>query len=81
MEHEVYSNVNCNWCTEKDTQSLFKGYGSLGNQRFSRDHPNYSIVKIGQNTEKSPVDLKRLAITQTPVKDDQLTLVWKTRKV
>ena len=30
-------------------------------------HPNYSIGKLGQNTEKSPEDLRRLAVTQTPV--------------
>ena len=28
------------------------------------DHPNYIIVENGQNTEKSPRDLKRLAVTQ-----------------
>ena len=32
----------------------------------------------GQNTEKSPVDLRRLAVTQATVKDHQLRLVWKT---
>ena len=42
--------------------------GGLGNKRTSRDHPNYSIIEIGQNTEKSPGDLKRLAVTQTLVK-------------
>ena len=35
---------------------------------------NYSIV------EKSAEDLRRLAVIQTPVKEHQLTLVWKTRK-
>ena len=29
-------------------------------------------------TEKSPGDLRRLAVTYTPVKDHQLTLMWKT---
>ena len=33
---------------------------------------------IGKNTEKSPGDLRRLAVTQTPVKDHQLRLVWKS---
>ena len=28
-----------------------------------------------ENTEKSPGDLRRLAVTQTPVKDHQLTLM------
>ena len=31
-----------------------------------RDHPDYSITKIGHNTEKSPGDLRRLAVTQKP---------------
>ena len=33
---------------------------------MSGDHPNYSIIKTGQSTEKSPGDLRRLAATQTP---------------
>ena len=43
-------------------------------------HLNYSIIEKGQNTEKSPGDLKRLAVAQIPVKDHQLTLMWKTLK-
>ena len=39
------------------------------------DHPNYSITKIVQNTKKSSGDLKRLAVTQTPGKDLQITLI------
>ena len=31
-----------------------KGAGRVGNRRTNQDHPNYSIVKIGQNTEKNP---------------------------
>ena len=38
------------------------GTKRLGNKRASGDHPNYSI-KIGQNTEKSSGDLRRLAVT------------------
>ena len=38
-------------------------------------HPNYYIIEIGRNTEKSPGDLRRLAVTQTPVNDHQLTLI------
>ena len=41
------------------------------------DHPNYYIIEKSQNTEKSPGDLKRLAVTQTPVKNYQLTLMRK----
>ena len=32
------------------------------------DHPNDSIIKNGQNIEKSPGDLRRLAVSQTLVK-------------
>ena len=38
--------------------------GSAGNQRMCRDHPNYSITEISKNTEQSPGDLGRLAVTQ-----------------
>ena len=41
---------------------------------MSGDHPNYCIIEIGQNTGKSPGDLRRVAVTQTSVKDHQLTL-------
>ena len=47
----------------------------VGNRKTSRDHPNYRIIKIGLNTEKSPGDLRRLAVTQTPVRKHRLTLV------
>ena len=47
----------------------------FGSWRTGGDHPNESIMEDGQNTEKSPGDLRRLAITQTPVKDHQLTLM------
>ena len=53
---------------------LVKGLEDL-EMRTSGDHPNYSIIMVGQNTEKSPEDLRRLAVTQTPVENHQLTLV------
>ena len=34
---------------------------------MGRDYPNDNIAKNGQNTETSPGDLRRLAVTQTPV--------------
>ena len=49
--------------------------GGLGNKKTSGDPPNYRIIKIGQNTEESPRDLRRLAVTQTPVRNHWLTLV------
>ena len=72
--------TNCNWRTWHGSQKLGKWAGWVGNWRTSRAYHNYRISKIVQNTEKSPGDLRRLAVTQTPVKDHQLTLMWKTRK-
>ena len=47
----------------------------LGNKKTSGDHPIFYIIVIGQNTEKSPGDLRRLAATQTPEKAHQLKLM------
>ena len=38
----------------------------LKNQRTSGDHPNFSIVKIDENTEKIPRNLRKLTVTHTP---------------
>ena len=59
---------------ETDPKGLVKGIWKLGN-KTGEDHPIYSIIKIGENIEKSRGDLWRLVITQTSVEDHQLTLV------
>ena len=69
MEHEGEHYTNRDWCFWYTHQGTIKGTGGLGNWRTSGDHPNYSIVENGQSTEKSPGDLRRLAVTQTPAKD------------
>ena len=38
-----------------------------------------TIIEVGQNTGKSHGDLKKLAVTQTAVRNHRLTLVRKTR--
>ena len=38
------------------------GTGGLGNKKTSRGFPNFSMIKIGQNTEKSPGDLMSLKL-------------------
>ena len=38
-------------------------------------NPNKNIIENGLNTEKSPGDLRRHAVSQTPVKDHQLKLM------
>ena len=44
------------------TKGLIRGTGGVGNNRTSGDHPNYCIIEIGQNTEKSPGDLLSLRL-------------------
>ena len=59
---------------------IIKSPGGLRSWRTGRDYPNDSIAENGQNTEKSPGDLRRLTVTQTPVRNHQLKLMWKTLK-
>ena len=47
---------------------------------MSGDHPNYSIIEDGQNTENNPGDFRRITVTQTPVKDHKLKIMRKTFK-
>ena len=75
MDHEVDNYTNRDWCFRHSYQRIIKGAIGLGNKRTSEDHPNYYNIENGQNTEKSPGDLKRLIVTQTPVKDHQLKLM------
>ena len=47
---------------------LGKGIVSVGSWRKKQDHSDYSIAEIDLNTQKSPGDLKTLAVTHSPVK-------------
>ena len=77
MEHESNGDTSCNLRARYNHQMIDPG---IGNKRVSWDHPNYNIIEIGLNTEKSLGHLKRHAVTQTPVENHQLMLVWKTLK-
>ena len=55
------------------TKGLLKGLKDFEELAAEWDHPNYIIIEDGQNTEKNPGDLRRIAVTQSPVKDHQLT--------
>ena len=77
MEHESDDDTDCNWCAWCSQQRFGTGTGGLKNKRTSGDYLNYSIIEIGQNTEKSPGDLRKLAVTHDPVKNHQQKLVWK----
>ena len=75
---EVYTNYNLSsWLSHR---RIIKETEGLGNKRMSGDHPNYCTTEISQNTEKSPGDLRRLAVAQTSVKDHRLTPMGKTLK-
>ena len=80
MEHKGDGDTSSDWCTWNNPQGHGKGNRRFGNQRKSEDHPDYNIIKISQNTEKSPGDLWRLAATAVPVENHRLTLVRKTLK-
>ena len=65
-EREGDGDTNSNWRTRYSHQRIGTGTGGLGNKRTSKNRPNYSIIKIGQNTEEIPGDLRRLVVTQNP---------------
>ena len=74
-EHGGDGDINGNLCNWNYSQRLVKVAGGVRNQRTSAHHTNYSIVEVGQNTERCPGDLGKLHVTQISVTDHQLTLV------
>ena len=62
------------------TKGLLKGLEGLGSWRTGRDYSNDSTAKNGQNRETSPGDLRRLVVTQTPVKNHPLNTDVKKSK-
>ena len=81
FKHLVNNNNNNNNNNNKVMLiPIATGVEGLGNKRTNRDHPNYDIVKIGQNTDKSPGDLRRLAVTQTSEKQSVKTCVENSRE-
>ena len=80
MEHESDVYANYNWCSWYSHRRIIKGTRGLGNKRTCGDNPIYDPTEIGQNTEKCPGDLRRLAVNQTSVKDHQQRLTGKTLK-
>ena len=57
-------------------KGLEKRTWGFGNHWKNRGHPDDRILEIGQNTLKSPENLKRLAV-RYPVEDHQLTQMIK----
>ena len=75
MEHEGYTDTNCYWCIQYSKKRSIKGNGGLRGWRTGRSHLNYNIVENGQNTEKSPGDLRILADTIKQV--EMKHKIWK----
>ena len=75
VEHEDDDCIDCDWCFWHSNQKITKGTGGFGSWWTSGNNPKDGIIENGQNTEKSPGDLRRLVVTQTPVKNLQLTLM------
>ena len=78
MEHEDENCTNRDWCFWHSNEKIIKETGGLRGWRTCGDHPNYGTIENGQNNEKSPGDLRRLAVTQSTVKDHQLKLMLTT---
>ena len=51
MEHESDGDTNYYWRARYSHQQIGTGTIGVGNKRTSGDYPNYSIIKIGQNSE------------------------------
>ena len=80
VEHESDGDTNCNWCAQNNLQRIYRETGRVWN-RTNGDYLDYNIIKFGQNTEKSPGDFRRFAVTQTQVENHQLTLALKSLNV
>ena len=61
-------------------KGLKKRHEQIGNSWKNRDHPENTIAETGQNTQKNDGELKRLVVTQTPVKENLFILRLKTRE-
>ena len=77
VEHKSDGYTNCNWGCWYIHQRIGSRTEGFGNKGTSGDHLNYSIVEIGQNTEKIPGDLRWLFVLKRQWKKHQLTLIWK----
>ena len=62
MKHKSDGIINCNRHALYSHQRIGSETEGLGYKRMSGNHPNNSIVEIGQNTEKSPADFRTLAV-------------------
>ena len=68
VERENDNYINFNKCSCYSPEMIGTRIEGFENSGTGGDHPNCCIVLVGQNTEKTPRDLGRLAV---PVKNNQ----------
>ena len=51
--HESKGNLSCSWYGWNAPQRHGQGTIAIGNQRKNQDHPDNSIVEIGQNIQNN----------------------------
>ena len=68
----IYTGASLDWRLSRGSTCYRRTWKLADEWRPSK------LQHYGQNTEKSPGDLRKLAVTQTPVKNHQLPLMWKT---
>ena len=74
MELEGDGDTNYNWCTWNNPLRIGKRTGRFENKRTNGNHQSYHIIKIGQNTERNPGNLKRFDVTPNPMEHLQMAL-------
>ena len=74
MEHENDGDTNCNWCA-RYTKELLQGLENLEITGRAETIQTTALLGSTRVSTKSPGDFRRLAVTQIPVKNHQLTLV------
>ena len=75
VEHKSNGYTNCRWCSWFSHQRVGARIGGLGNKRTNGGHLDHIIIEIGQNTEKSLGNLRRIVDHQTLVRSNRLTRV------
>ena len=63
VKHECDSDSNCSLYIWNGPQRNGKRFGTAENLRMNRDNSDERVVGISLNSEKSPADLKRLAVS------------------
>ena len=75
VEHEGDDDTNCNWYICNGNQRFGeKKTKRIVNQRKNRDYLDRRVFEIDINTEKSPANLKILAIALTPLNSQRFKL-------